>query len=48
MFKALLNVWKVRELRNKILFTLGLLGVGVVYDFCTLNRQVDELNRGVV
>ncbi len=30
------------------LFTLGLLGVGVVYDFCTLNRQVDELNRGVV
>ncbi len=26
-------------------FTLGLLGVGWLYDFCTLNRQVDECNR---
>jgi preprotein translocase subunit SecY len=25
MFQALMNVWKVRELRNKVLFTLGLL-----------------------
>lgn len=30
------------------LFTLGLVGIGVIYDFCTLNRQVDEINRGVV
>ncbi|RYD47194.1 MAG: TM2 domain-containing protein [Verrucomicrobiaceae bacterium] len=27
------------------LLTLGLLGVGWLYDFCTLNDQVDELNR---
>ena len=27
------------------LLTAGLLGVGWLYDFCTLNRQVDELNR---
>ena len=26
------------------LFTLGLLGVGLLYDFCTLNRQVHDLN----
>ena len=25
MFRALLNIWKVRELRNKLMFTLGLL-----------------------
>lgn len=29
------------------LCTLGLLGVGYVYDYLTLNRQVDERNRGV-
>lgn len=27
------------------LLTLGLLGFGWLYDFCTLNDQVDELNR---
>ncbi len=27
------------------LLTAGLLGIGWLYDFCTLNRQVDELNR---
>lgn len=27
------------------LFTLGLFGIGIFYDFCTLNGQVDELNR---
>jgi TM2 domain-containing membrane protein YozV len=27
------------------LLTGGLLGVGVVYDFLTLNTQIDELNR---
>ena len=27
------------------LFTGGLFGIGVLYDFCTLNRQVDECNR---
>ena len=27
------------------LLTLGLLGIGWLYDFCTLNDQVDELNR---
>lgn len=27
------------------LFTLGCLGIGVFYDFWTLNGQVDELNR---
>ena len=27
------------------LVTLGVIGIGVVYDFCTLNGQVDELNR---
>lgn len=24
----------------------GLLGLGLIYDFCTLNTQVDERNRG--
>lgn len=28
------------------LLTGGLLGIGLLYDFCTLNDQVDELNRG--
>lgn len=27
------------------LLTGGLLGVGWAYDFCTLNKQVEELNR---
>lgn len=27
------------------LFTAGLLGIGWIYDFCTLNTQVDEKNR---
>jgi TM2 domain-containing membrane protein YozV len=27
------------------LLTGGLLGIGWIYDFCTLNRQVDESNR---
>jgi len=27
------------------LLTGGLLGIGWLYDFCTLNGQVDELNR---
>lgn len=27
------------------LFTIGLFGIGWIYDFCTLNRQVDERNR---
>jgi len=27
MFSSLLNIWRVRELRNKILFTLGLLAI---------------------
>ena len=27
------------------LLTAGLFGIGWVYDYCTLNRQVDELNR---
>lgn len=27
------------------LFTGGLLGIGWIYDFCTLNGQVDEKNR---
>ena len=30
------------------LLTGGLFLIGWLYDFCTLNRQVDELNRGVV
>ena len=29
------------------LFTGGLCGIGILYDFCTLNTQVDELNGGV-
>ena len=29
------------------LFTGGLFGIGWLYDFCTLNRQVDEKNRAV-
>jgi TM2 domain-containing membrane protein YozV len=28
------------------LFTFGLFGIGWLYDFCTLNEQVDERNRG--
>jgi hypothetical protein len=28
------------------LFTGGLLGFGWLYDFCTLNDQVDDQNRG--
>lgn len=28
------------------LCTAGLGGIGWAYDFCTLNRQIDELNRG--
>jgi TM2 domain-containing membrane protein YozV len=28
------------------LLTAGLLGVGYLYDLWTLNRQVDEINRG--
>lgn len=27
------------------LLTGGLFGIGWLYDFCTLNRQVDECNR---
>jgi hypothetical protein len=27
------------------LLTFGCFGVGVVYDFLTLNEQVDEMNR---
>ena len=26
------------------LLTLGLLGIGIVYDFCTLNQQISEIN----
>jgi TM2 domain-containing membrane protein YozV len=26
------------------LLTLGLLGIGLVYDFCTLNSQISEIN----
>ena len=29
------------------LFTVGLLGIGILYDFCTLNSQVSELNSAV-
>ncbi|HEY1075808.1 MAG TPA: TM2 domain-containing protein [Fontimonas sp.] len=29
------------------LLTVGLLGLGVLYDFLTLNGQIDERNRGV-
>lgn len=28
-------------------FTAGLVGIGWIYDFCTLNRQIDEINRGI-
>jgi TM2 domain-containing membrane protein YozV len=28
------------------LFTFGVLGLGVLYDYWTLNGQIDELNRG--
>lgn len=28
------------------LCSFGLLGIGLLYDFCTLNTQVDYLNRG--
>jgi TM2 domain-containing membrane protein YozV len=27
------------------LVTVGLFGIGYLFDLCTLNRQVDELNR---
>ncbi len=27
------------------LFTVGLLGIGVVYDWCTLNDQIDDIHR---
>jgi len=33
------------------LLTLGLVGIGIVYDFCTLNQQISEVNnraRGVI
>lgn len=29
------------------LLTFGLLGIGYLYDLCTLNRQIDERNRGI-
>lgn len=29
------------------LFTVGLFGVGILYDFLTLNGQIDAKNRGV-
>jgi TM2 domain-containing membrane protein YozV len=29
------------------LLTFGLLGIGFLYDLCTLNRQIDERNRGI-
>jgi len=28
------------------LLTLGLFGLGIIYDYWTLNNQVSELNRG--
>lgn len=28
------------------LLSLGLCGVGILYDFCTLNGQISELNHG--
>lgn len=27
------------------LLTVGLLGIGIVYDFCTLNQQISEVNN---
>lgn len=27
------------------LFTAGLFGIGVIYDWCTLNDQIDDLHR---
>ncbi len=27
------------------LFTVGLFGIGVVYDWCTLNDQIDDIHR---
>lgn len=30
------------------LLTLGLFGFGLLYDLLTLNRQIDEVNRGIV
>lgn len=27
------------------LLTLGLVGIGIVYDFCTLNQQISEVNH---
>lgn len=29
-------------------FTAGLFGIGWLYDFCTLNTQISELNRGAL
>lgn len=29
------------------LLTIGLFGLGWLYDLCTLNRQIDEKNRGI-
>nr|MBV6629095.1 TM2 domain-containing protein [Oceanococcus sp. HetDA_MAG_MS8] len=28
------------------LFTVGLLGLGILYDWCTLNDQIDDIHRG--
>lgn len=28
------------------LFTVGLFGIGVIYDWCTLNDQIDDIHRG--
>jgi hypothetical protein len=27
--------------------TGGVFGIGWLYDFCTLNRQIDERNQGI-
>ena len=27
------------------LLTLGIVGIGIVYDFCTLNQQISEINN---
>lgn len=27
------------------LISLGLVGIGWIYDYCTLNQQIDEINR---
>ena len=33
MFSALVNAWKIPELRKKILFTLLMIGVDLIYAF---------------